>query len=81
MGISTREPMRSSREEPVQEGKLKLKIQDHRISTKTEFSMPKLKDFRKKNLEHFWRKFAPPEFRFIEFHRVSLLAMTFLCKT
>jgi hypothetical protein len=63
------------------QGKLKFKIKDHRISIKTEISMPKLKAFRKKNLEHFWSKFAPPEFRFIEYHRVSLLVMTILCLT
>jgi hypothetical protein len=62
--------------------KLKFKIKDHRISTKTEFAMPKLKVFRKKNLKHFWSKFgAPPEFWFIEYHRVSLIVMTISCKT
>jgi hypothetical protein len=43
--------------------------------------MPKLKVFREKNLEHFWSKFAPPEFRFIEYHRMSLMVMTISCKT
>jgi hypothetical protein len=57
-----------------------FKIKDHKISTKTEFAMPKLVVFRKNNLEHFWSKFAPPEFRFIEYHRVSLLVFNISCK-
>ena len=52
-------------------GKLKFKIKNHRISTKAEFMGPKLKLFGKKNLEQFWSKFAPPELRLIEHHRVS----------
>ena len=34
--------------------KLKFKIKDHRISTTTEFLGPKLKLFRKKNLEQIY---------------------------
>ena len=37
--------------------------------TKTEFAETKLKVFRKKNLEHFWSKFAPPEFRLIKYRK------------
>ena len=62
-------------------GKLKFKIKDHRISTKTEFSGLKIDFNRKKNLEHFWSKFAPPKIRFFEFHRVSNSVMTISCKT
>ena len=62
-------------------GKLKFKIKNHRISTKIEFSGLKIDFIRKKNLEQFWSKFAPPKFRFIKYHRVPLLVMTILCKT
>ena len=58
-------------------GKLKFKIKNHRISTKMEFSGLKIDFIRKKT----WSKFAPPKFRFIKYHRVSLLVMTILCKT
>ena len=39
-------------------GKLKFKIKDHRISTKTEFAIPNLQVFLKKYMDHFWSKFA-----------------------
>ena len=38
-------------------------------------------NFQAKNPEHFWSKFAPPEFRLIEYHRVSNLVMAASCKT
>ena len=49
------------RDHYIYNGKLKLKIKDHRITTKTQFTRPKLKVNRKKNLEQFWSKFAPPK--------------------
>jgi hypothetical protein len=61
--------------------KLKFKIKYYRISTKTEFEKSKLEDFRKKKFEHFWSKFAPTEFRFVEYHGVFLFVMTISCKT
>ena len=48
------------------------------ISTKTEFLRIKIDFIRKKN---FWSKFAPTKFRFIGYHRVSLLFMTIPCET
>ncbi len=57
-------------------GKLKFKIKNHRIRTKTEFSGLKIDLIRKKNLEQF-----RPKFRLIKYQRVSLLVMTILCKT
>ena len=60
---------------------MKFKIKNHRISTKIEFSGLKIDFIRKKNLEQFWSKFAPPKFRLIKYQRVSLLVMTILCKT
>jgi hypothetical protein len=53
-------------------GKLKFKIKNHRITAKTEFLDPTHKLFGKKNWEHFWSKFAPPKFLFVEYHRVTL---------
>ena len=60
---------------------MKFKIKNHRISTKIEFSGLKIEFIRKKNLEQFWSKFAPPKFRLIKYQRVPLLVMTILCKT
>ena len=62
-------------------GKMKFKVKDHRISTKTKDFRPKIDFIRKKNLEHFWSKIVRPKFRFIEYHRVSLLVMAISCKT
>ncbi len=62
-------------------GKLKFKIKNHRITTKTEFLGPTHKLIGKKNLEQFWSKFAPPKFLFVEYHRVTLQVMTISCKT
>ena len=52
--------------------KLKLKIKNHRITTKTKFLGPTHKLFGKKNLEQFWSKFAPPKFLLVEYLRVTL---------
>ena len=63
-------------------GKIKSKINYHRISTKNQFSRLKIYFIRKKNVDQFWSKFAaPPKLRHIEYHRVSLLVLTILCKT
>ncbi len=50
-------------------GKLKFKIKNHKITTKTEFLGPAHKLFGKKNLEQFWSKFAPPEFPLIKYRK------------
>ena len=63
-------------------GKIKSKINYHRISTKNQFSRLKIYFIRKKNVDQFWSKFAaPPKLWHIEYHRVSLLVLTILCKT
>ena len=60
-------------------GKLKFKIEDHRINTKSEFWSPQLKQFGKKTWSIFGANWLHPNWlQLIEYYRVSYLIMAIL---